>query len=200
MTKLLGANAYVIHGGAYSVDSSLESGVQLFAQSVIMAVEQSSCRIPLLLENVPGGGRRMGGSLEELARLHDALKPALPNIGVCLDTAHAYASGYDCSTIEGALNFVVHAQRLLGRDAVQAFHLNDTRALLGSNRENHEYWGEGRLGSEGLRALLQREEFAATPGILETPQQGHERDAASLAWVRRLTSGDAVVQPVVEGA
>ena len=128
----------------------------------------------------------MGGSLEELARLQDALKPRLPDIGVCLDTAHAYAAGYDCSTAEGALKFLARAHRLLGFDAVRAFHLNDTRALLSSHREHHEHWGKGRLGREGLQALVSREEFASVPGILETPLGGFEQDAASLEWVRRL--------------
>ena len=153
-----------------------------------MAVEQSACRIPLLLENVPGGGRRMGGSLEDLARLHDALKPSIPNIGVCLDTAHAYAAGYDCSSAEGALKFLARAHRLLGFDAVKAFHLNDTRALLSSHREHHEHWGKGRLGSEGLKALLDRDEFADTPGILETPKDGPEADRLNLDFARRLSA------------
>lgn len=187
LTMRLGGDAYVIHGGAYSVDSSLETGVKLFAESVVTAVERSACRTPLLLENVPGGGRRMGGSLEDLARLHDALKPSLPNVGVCLDTAHAYAAGYDCSSTEGALKFVARAHRLLGFDAVRAFHLNDTRAVLSSNREHHEHWGRGRLGGEGLKALLAREEFADTPGILETPKDGPGADRANLEFARRLT-------------
>ncbi len=178
----------MIHGGAYSPDSSLEAGVKLFAQSVIMAVEQSACRFPLLLENVPGGGRRMGGSLEDLARLQDALKPSLPHVGVCLDTAHAYAAGYDCSSIEGALSFVARAHRLLGFDAIKAFHLNDTRALLSSHREHHEHWGRGRLGSEGLKALLDREEFSSVPGILELPMGGREDDRASLEFVRSVSA------------
>ena len=188
LTTALGGEAYVIHGGAYSVDSSLETGVKLFAESVIMAVEQSSCRTPLLLENVPGGGRRMGGSLEDMARLHDALKPRLPAVGVCLDTAHAYAAGYDCSSVEGALKFVSRVHRLLGFDSIKAFHLNDTRALLSSHREHHEHWGRGRLGSEGLKALLDREEFSSLPGILETPLGGREDDRASLEFVRRLSA------------
>ncbi len=187
MTSALGGDAYVIHGGAYSPDSTLEAGVELFSESVKTAVEQSSCRIPLYLENVPGGGRRMGGSLEDLARLQDALKPSLPSIGVCLDTAHAYAAGYDCSSAEGALKFLARAHRLLGLDAVRAFHLNDSRALLGSHREHHEHWGKGRLGSEGLKALLDREEFASSPGILETPKDGLEADRANLAFARKLT-------------
>lgn len=177
----------MIHGGAYSPDSSLEAGIGLFARSVIMAVEQSACRTPLLLENVPGGGRRMGGSLEDLARLQDALKPSLPDIGVCLDTAHAYAAGYDCSTAEGSLSFLARAHRLLGFDSVRAFHLNDTRALLSSHREHHEHWGQGRLGREGLKALLDREEFSGTPAILETPKDFEGADRANLAFARGLS-------------
>ena len=188
LASALGADAYVIHGGAYSVDSDLETGVRFFSESVIRAVEQSSCRIPLLLENVPGGGRRMGGALEDLARLHDALKPRLPGVGVCLDTAHAYAAGYDCSSAEGALRFVARAHRLLGFDAVRAFHLNDTRALLNSHREHHEHWGKGRLGSEGLKALLDRSEFAGVPGILETPKEGLAADRANLDFARGLAA------------
>ncbi|MCR4295456.1 MAG: deoxyribonuclease IV [Elusimicrobia bacterium] len=187
LTTALGGDAYVIHGGAYSPDSSLETGVKLFAQSVIMAVQQSACRTPLLLENVPGGGRRMGGSLEDLARLQDALKPSLPDVGVCLDTAHAYAAGYDCSTAEGSLSFLARAHRLLGFDAVKAFHLNDTRALLSSHREHHEHWGRGRLGGEGLKALLDREEFSSAPAILETPKDFPGADRANLEFARGLS-------------
>jgi len=109
-------------------------------------------------------------------------------MAICLDTAHAYAAGYDCSTIEGALKFIARAHRLMGFDAVKAFHLNDTRALLGSNRENHEHWGKGRLGSEGLKALLTREEFAGTPGILETPKDGVEADRANLKFAGALAA------------
>lgn len=187
LAAALGGDAYVIHGGAYSADSTPERGTELFAESVLAAVETSGWSAPLLLENVPGGGRRMGGSLEELARLHDALKPRLPALGACLDTAHAYAAGYDCSSAEGALSFLARAHRLMGFEAVRAFHLNDSRALLGSQREHHEHWGKGRLGREGLAALLAREEFAGAPGILETPKDGLEADRANLEFARRLS-------------
>ena len=128
----------------------------------------------------------MGGSFEELARLHDAAKPRLRSLGFCLDTAHAWAAGYDLSVAEAALKFASRAHRLLGADAVRAFHLNDSRALLGSHREHHEHWGKGRLGLEGLRVLLEREEYSAVPGILETPK-APGADAANLAVVRALS-------------
>jgi deoxyribonuclease-4 len=181
----LGGDAYVLHAGAYSPDSEAAAGVKSFADSVRRAIEDSSFSGTLLLENVPGGGRRMGGTFEELARLQDATRPFVPDFGVCLDTAHAWAAGYDLSAAEAALKFVARAHRLLGFDAIRAFHLNDSRALLGSHREHHENWGKGRLGLEGLKVLLEREEFESIPGILETPK-GPGADAANLAVVRGL--------------
>lgn len=182
LSAALGGDAYVLHAGAYSPDSDEGQGVALFAESVKAAVDQAAYAGALLLENVPGGGRRMGGTFEELARLNDAIRPAVKALGACLDTAHAWAAGYDLATAEGALRFVARAHRLLGGDAVRAFHLNDSRALLGSHREHHEHWGQGRLGLEGLRVLLHREEFADLPAILETPPG---RDAENLDAVRR---------------
>ncbi|MDE2142264.1 MAG: deoxyribonuclease IV [Elusimicrobia bacterium] len=182
----LGGDAYVIHAGAYSPDSDAEKGTHLFSDSVRRSVEKSFFRGTLLLENVPGGGRRMGGSLEELTRLQDAVKPHVADLGICLDTSHAWAQGYDLSSAEAALKFLARAHRLLGFDAIRAFHLNDSRALLGSHREHHEHWGKGRLGLEGLKVLLEREEFAATPGILETPKEPGA-DAVNLALARRLS-------------
>lgn len=129
----------------------------------------------------------MGGTLEELAALLAALKSAGFSMGACLDTAHAWAAGYDLSSAESALRFVARAHRLLGAATVRAFHLNDTRALLGTHREHHWHWGQGRLGLEGLSVLLQREEFAETPAILETPKGG-DADAQNLALVRGLAA------------
>ncbi|MFI5362819.1 MAG: deoxyribonuclease IV [Elusimicrobiota bacterium] len=185
LCSALGGDAYVLHAGAYSPDANADAGVRLFADSIRRAVAASFFAGELLLENVPGGGRRMGGSFEELARLSDAVRPHVRSLGACLDTAHAWAAGYDLSSAEAALKFVARAHRLLGAGAVRAFHLNDSRALLGSHREHHEHWGKGRLGLEGLKVLLGREEFASIPGILETPK-GPGADEANLALVRGL--------------
>ena len=183
----LGGDAFVLHAGAYSPGADVSEGVRLFADSARRAVREAGWKGPLLLENVPGGGRRMGGTFEELARLQDALAPGVSGLGVCLDTAHAWAAGYDLSSAEGALKFLARAHRLLGRDAVRAFHINDTRALIFSHLESHEHLGRGRLGLEGLKALLDRSEFAGTPGILETPKEGLEADRENLAAARRLS-------------
>jgi deoxyribonuclease-4 len=179
LASLLGAEGYVLHAAAYSVGSSFDEGLKLFAESVRAAGGDGP---PLLIENVPGGGRRMGGPLEELARLVEAC----PGAGACLDTAHAWAAGYALSSAEGMLKFLAKAHRLLGAETVKLFHLNDTRALSGSHRENHEHWGKGFLGKEGLRTLLERSDFAHAVGILEPPLGPAERDRESLAFVRSL--------------
>lgn len=179
LAAALGAEAYVLHAGAYSPGEDADGGARLFAESV----KAAGGAVRLLLENVPGGGRRMGGTLEELARLRDAL----PGAGVCLDSAHAHAAGYDLSSAEGMLRFLAKAHRLFG--AVDAFHVNDTRAMLATHREDHRHIGAGRL-REGLAALLSRPEFSQTPGILEPPGADPGADAASLELARRL-SGEA---------
>ncbi|MDX6770986.1 MAG: TIM barrel protein [Elusimicrobiota bacterium] len=175
LAAALGADAFVLHAGAYSPGEDAGGGVKLFAESV----KAAGGRVRVLLENVPGGGRRMGGTLEELARLREAL----PGAGVCLDTAHAHAAGYDLSGAEGVYKFIARAHRLLG--TVDAFHVNDTRAPLGSHLEDHRHLGAGRLG-EGLAALLSRPEFAGVPGILEPPRGDFAADAAALTLARAL--------------
>lgn len=191
LARGLGGDAFVLHAGAYSEGSGEKEGVRLFAESAACAVSRAGWDLPLLLENVPGGGRRMGGSFEELARLQEALASSVSSLGICLDTAHAWAAGYDFSSAEAALKSLARAHRLLGMEAVRAFHLNDTRALLSSRLENHAHLGEGRLGLEGLRALLDREELSELPAILETPKEGLEADRRNLDLARSLSGVSA---------
>lgn len=181
LAKGLGGDAYILHAGAFSEGGTAEEGLKLAADSIAEAVSRSDFNGPVLIENVPGGGRRLCGKLEELASLRE-LVGTRAKTGICLDTAHAFAAGYDVATAEGMLKFLARAHRLFA-DAVRAFHINDTRALLGSSLESHEHWGRGRLGSEGVRALLAREEYADTPGIVETPKEPGA-DARNLAWLR----------------
>ncbi len=165
LSMSLGAEAYVLHAGAFSPEGNAEDGIKLCAASIASAKPA----LPVLVENVPGGGRRLGGSLEELRALVDAARKAGVDAHACLDTAHAWSAGYDLSTADAALKFLARVHRVLGADNVRAFHLNDSRALLGSRVENHAAWGAGHLRAEALSALLAREEYAATLGILEPP-------------------------------
>lgn len=178
LARAQGAESFVIHAGAWSPGSTHDDGIALFGRSVREAREGRHLRF--LIENVPGGGRRLGGTLEELARLAEA---AGPDDGFCLDTAHAWAAGYDVSTAEGALKFLSKVHRILGSERVGAFHLNGSRALLGSHRENHAAWSDGYLRPEALKVFLERPEYERVPGILEVPRADEE---AGLELARAL--------------
>ncbi|MFA5141101.1 MAG: TIM barrel protein [Elusimicrobiota bacterium] len=174
--RSLGAGWLVMHLGAFSPGATLERGLELFAEGVR---EASPGGPTLLVENVPGGGRRMGGSLEELA---DALR-RLEHRGVdaraCIDTAHAWAYGYELDSRDSMSLFLARVHHVLGTD-IPVFHVNDSGAERGSHREDHARWGDGRVGSEALQTLLEREGHAV--GILEAPRG---TDEENLAFVRR---------------
>ncbi|MBI5241104.1 MAG: deoxyribonuclease IV [Elusimicrobia bacterium] len=187
LAAALGAEAFVLHAGAYSEGSSREEGLERAAAAVREALDRSGAGLTVLFENVPGGGRRLGSALEDLGRILEPLRRAGRPCGVCVDTAHAWAAGFDLSCAEGMLRFLSRLHRVVGADSVGAFHLNDTRALLGSQRESHAEWGGGFLGAEGLRALLSRPEYADRPGIVELPlRSDREAFRNSLAYLRRL--------------
>lgn len=179
----LGAESYVLHAGAYSPGADARQGMRRMVQAVREASAQARIFPLIIIENVPGGGRRIGGTLDELAELLNLLTQARVPAGVCLDTAHAWAAGYDLSGARGMLEFVETGERLFGKENLRLFHLNDSAAPLGSHRENHENWSKGRLGLEGLKALLESQKDSGRLAILETPR-GAERE--NLELIRRL--------------
>lgn len=179
----LGGGEFVLHLGAYSPGSDAAEGMRLFAEGVAEAYAAAPDAPRLVMENVPGGGRRMGGRLEDLAALRVELERRGVASSVCLDTAHAWAAGYDVAGAAGMDAFLDRAAALFGAPAVTLFHLNDTLAEPGSHREHHEHWGRGLLGDAGLKRLLSRPDYAHAAGILEMPPG---RDAENLTFVRTL--------------
>ena len=187
LAAAMGAEALILHAGAYSEAGDRQEGLRLAATSIIEALERCGEGLPVYVENVPGGGRRLGGTLEDVAFLIESVRRAGRPCGACIDTAHAWAAGFEIASAAGMLGFVAGLSRIVGAGNVGAFHINDTRALPGSHRESHAPWGEGVLGTAGLRALLTRPEYADRPAIVELPL-GVGADAAkeSLAFARRL--------------
>lgn len=185
LADALGGGCLVVHLGAWSYGSERRRGLELFAEAAAAACAEAAPTARLVIENVPGGGRRLGGSLEELAEALELLARRGARAQICLDTAHAWAHGYELDTREGMWRFLARAHRLFDAANVPVFHLNDSRARHGSRREHHWHWGRGLLGSEGLAALLERPEYAGAAGILETPP-GPGEDEANLRFVRAL--------------
>ena len=121
----------------------------------------------LIMENSAGAGTLAGGTIEELGEFIKTVNH--PQLGVCLDTAHAWAAGYEINSKAGVDRFIELAAEHIGLENVHLFHFNDTEIPLGGNRDRHWHIGEGHIGFEGFRALLMHPELRDKTAILETP-------------------------------
>ncbi len=137
------------------------------ASKVIAEALSESDRCHLYLEDTAGAGGTLGRSFEELAELIGAAG-AGPRLGVCLDSCHLFASGYDVSTAQGLSDTLDEFNRVVGRRRLGALHLNDSMTGLGSNRDRHALIGQGKLGERGCSAFLSEPSFERLPVVLET--------------------------------
>lgn len=140
----------------------------------------------LVLENSAGAGNLAGGTLEELGAFVNTV--AHPQLGVCLDTAHAWAAGYEINSAAGVDRFLESADRHIGVDRILMFHFNDTEVPLGGSRDRHWHIGEGNIGFEGFRALLARPELREKTAILETPGDDAD-DRRNMQTIRAIAAG-----------
>src|SRR5207253_1133505 len=143
-------------------------------------------RVKVALENTAGAGNTIGRTFGELATLIErAARPE--RIGVCLDTCHLFAAGYNIRTAAGYRRAMGECEATIGRRRVVAFHLNDAKAPLGSGLDRHENIGRGLLWLAPFRLLLNDHRFAAVPKVLETPKEpAPASDLRNLAVLRRL--------------
>ena len=167
---------------------------------MVLALEESLGAIPasvvLVMENSAGAGQLCGGTIEELGEFVRAV--GHPQLGVCLDTAHAWAAGYAIDTKDGVDRFVAEAESEIGLERVKMFHFNDTQIPLGGHRDRHWHIGEGKIGFEGFRALASHPELRDKVAILETP--GDEADdARNMQTIRLIFEGAAARIRMVGG-
>jgi deoxyribonuclease IV len=154
------------HLGSYGTRDRKE-GFAAVCRALEDALSEIEPGVFLVLENSAGAGNLAGGTLEELGHFVRAI--GHPQLGVCLDTAHAWAAGYEIDTKAGVDRFVELAAERIGIDRVMMFHFNDTEVALGAARDRHWHIGEGRIGFDGFRALLAHPELRDKTAILETP-------------------------------
>jgi deoxyribonuclease-4 len=180
----LGAHAVVLHPGsalAGKVGPAIKRAGKVIAQAL---AESDTCA--LHLENTAGTGGTLGRSFQELADLIDAAGDS-PRLGLCLDSCHLFASGYDVRTEEGLSQALDECADLVGLDRLGSLHLNDSQTPLGSNRDRHADVGEGELGRRGCSVFLSEPRFAELPCVLETPgPDGHGPTRAQITLTRRL--------------
>jgi deoxyribonuclease IV len=184
--EALGLPFVVIHPGSHR-EAGLAEGIRRVAQAIDLLHERTrGQRVRIVLENTAGGGASIGRSLEELARVIGAVREP-ERVGVCLDTCHLFAAGYDIRSRAGYRATMAECARRLGTARVLAFHLNDAKLPLGSGLDRHEKIGRGHLGVEPFRWLVNDRRFARVPMALETPKDPEPRaDRAALALLRRL--------------
>ncbi|MGC8484365.1 MAG: deoxyribonuclease IV [Candidatus Baltobacteraceae bacterium] len=155
--------------------------------AIVAALEEALREIPpsvtLVLENSAGAGALAGGTLDELGSFLRAVDH--PQLGVCIDTAHAWAAGYKIDTSDDVARFVEAIEKTIGFDRLRMFHLNDTQIPLGGNRDRHWHIGDGLIGENGFRALLGVAELREKVAILETPGEDAD-DARNMATILRL--------------
>lgn len=185
--ELLGIPFLIMHPGARGKDS-IEAGLTRLAANLdrALAAAGPANRVMVLLETTAGQGTGLGSRFEDFAAIIRASR--FPGrLGVCLDTCHVFAAGYDLRTPAAYEQTVAEFDRIIGLERLRFFHLNDAKKGLGSRVDRHEHIGNGKIGVEGFRLLLNDPRFAGHPMVLETPKSKdlHE-DAANLAVLRGL--------------
>jgi len=185
--EALGLDYLVIHPGA-ATGGAEEDCLKRIAQGLNeILLGSRHRRTQILLENTAGQGSSVGHTLEQLNRLLSRIEPR-GRVGVCLDTCHLFAAGYDLRTEVAYEKTMREVEAIVGLDRVKAFHLNDCKKDLGCRVDRHEHIGRGTIGQEGFRLLVSDPRFAKHPMILETPKgdDGFSMDIANLRLLRRL--------------
>jgi deoxyribonuclease-4 len=182
----LGLPFLVLHPGAH-LGAGEKRGLELIVAGLDEALaETKNSGVRLALENTAGQGTCLGDKIEHLAAIFEAVRQPR-RLGLCLDTAHLFAAGFDLRTGQGWDAAIAKVEKLIGRKEILAFHLNDSKTALGSRVDRHEHIGKGKIGLEGFRHIVRDPRFLESPGCLETPKSKdlHE-DLENLATLRSL--------------
>ena len=179
----IGAIGVVLHPGSAKTGDVAKAITR--AGAVIKEALSESERCQLHLEDTAGAGGTLGRSFEELAALVDAAG-ADGRLGLCLDSCHLLASGYDIRTPEGLSETLRECDRIVGLNRLHSLHLNDSMAPLGSNRDRHAILGEGELGEKGCAVFLSEPRFEKLTCVLETGTDGGGPSAEDFAHAFRL--------------
>ena len=178
------ADGVVFHVGSH-LGSGFEAGLERVLPALEQVLERCSETTWLLVENTAGTGATIGRSVEELATLINRAGRH-PRLGICLDSCHLWATGYDVTDADALDALLDEVDETIGLDRLRALHVNDSATPLGSNRDRHANMLEGLMG-KGLAVFLGNERLQALPAVLEVPgSDGHGPDAAEVQKLRKL--------------
>lgn len=188
---MLGVNHIVTHIGAHK-GSGVESGLARITSALDRALSSDVARqypnVRVLLEDTAGAGTTMGTKFSELGAIIGAL-PDARRVGVCLDTCHAFAAGYELRTADGLGLTLSQFDSKIGLERLELIHLNDSKFPLGSRRDRHAHIGSGEIGIQGISQVVNHPSLRDLPFILETPKEIDGKpgaDAVNLSQVRSL--------------
>jgi deoxyribonuclease-4 len=176
----LGIDYVNVHLGAHT-GAGVEQGLEN-AASVLDDIDVPD-GVTLLVESDAGSGTKLGGEFEHLRTVLDLTDQEL---GVCLDTAHAFAAGYDLSTPEAVDETFAEFDDVVGVEHLECVHLNDSKHACGTNKDEHAHIGEGEIGEEGMRAFINHEAVRDVPLVLETPTEDGKDFEWNIDRVREL--------------
>lgn len=181
----LGADYYVTHMGSHK-DTSEQAGLERLVAALNRVQAQTmKARAKILLENTAGSGSSLGYTFAHQAYIFRNLNEK-KRFGLCFDTAHAFAAGYDIRTRPGVSSVLAEIDKGVGIGYLKLVHLNDSKAGFGSRADRHQHIGKGQIGKEGMRAVINHPQLKNACFILETPKETGASDRANLAMVRRL--------------
>lgn len=183
--ELLHIPMVVMHPGSHGGDG-IETGLERFITNLDLALERADNQVTVLLETTAGQGTGLGSRFEELATIIQGSKYP-DKLGVCIDTCHIFAAGYDIRDPDKYKATMEEFDELVGIERIGLFHLNDSKKGLGSRVDRHEHIGEGKIGLEGFRNLLNDPRFADHPMTLETPKgKDLQEDRDNLSRLHKL--------------
>lgn len=189
--QTLGIGAIVMHPGAPGGDANEWDAISEIAVALDQTFDQFGERfedVRLLLENTAGQGSNLGWRYEHLRDIL-ALSHYAERLGVCFDTCHAFAAGYDFRSREQYEAHWSELDEVLGIGVIEAFHLNDSQRELGSRVDRHEHPGKGEIGEDPFRWLVNDARFADVPGVVETPKMEPKKDSGyrkNVAYLKKL--------------
>jgi deoxyribonuclease-4 len=182
----LGAQYLIIHIG-HRLESSEDEAIEAVSQGINQAFEKMRNSIVLLLENTAGQGTEIGYSFDQIQKIIEEVNEH-QRIGVCLDTAHTFEAGYDLSNREGLDRTLEKFDQRIGLKRLHLLHLNDSKTPLGSRKDRHWHIGEGYIGVEGFRNLVNHPLLRDFPGIMETPRKDTVEDLKNMKLIRSLVT------------
>ncbi len=183
-SSILGADFLVLHPGAFK-NSNMDEGISRVATSLNQAISSATTKkVKILVENTSGGGTRLGGSFDDLARIIDGVGKK-DSVGICLDTAHAFQAGYPLHTSKGLEETLAQIDHLIGLEKLLLLHLNDSKTPLGSHNDRHWHIGKGEMGIQAFRRIINHPKLKHLSAVMETPS-APGGDVRNMAMVKKL--------------